>query len=45
VTELDTAGNVLGTFGVGYYPTGIAFDGQHIWVANSSANTVTRISR
>jgi YVTN family beta-propeller protein len=44
VTELDTAGNLLGTFAVGTSPSGLAFDGTHVWVSNISSSTVTRLS-
>lgn len=32
-----------GTFAVGDAPVGVAFDGAHIWVANNSDNTVTKL--
>jgi hypothetical protein len=32
------------TFGVGNDPTGVAFDGTNVWVANSGAGTVTELS-
>ena len=31
------------SFRVGFQPTGMAFDGANIWVANNSGNTVTEI--
>jgi DNA-binding beta-propeller fold protein YncE len=31
------------TYPVGQSPTGIAFDGDNIWVTNSGNNTVTKI--
>jgi len=33
----------LGTFTVGTGPTGIAFDGENIWVANYGSNNVTEL--
>jgi outer membrane protein assembly factor BamB len=36
-------GAVLGTFGVGINPLGIAFDGASMWVANRNSNTVTKL--
>jgi DNA-binding beta-propeller fold protein YncE len=40
---LASTGAVVGTYGVGTAPVGIAFDGTNIWVANSYDNTVTKI--
>jgi YVTN family beta-propeller protein len=37
------AANLSTNFAVGYQPTGIAFDGSHIWVVNNSSDTVTEI--
>jgi DNA-binding beta-propeller fold protein YncE len=36
-------GKVLGTFGVGMSPGGVAFDGANIWVTNISSNTVSKL--
>ena len=36
-------GAVLGTFGVGSAPLGLAFDGANIWVTNQNSNTVTKL--
>ena len=33
----------LGTFAVGDCPTGVAFDGVNIWVANAGSSDVTRL--
>jgi len=41
--KLDTA-NSIQTFTVGRQPTGIAFDGSSISVANFGSNTVSKIS-
>lgn len=35
--------NLTATFAVGSQPTGIVFDGLHIWVANDSSGTVTKL--
>ena len=43
VTELSTNGTVLGTFAVGTNPSGIAFDGANLWVANEGSDTVTKL--
>jgi len=34
---------VVGSFAVGSAPTGVAFDGANIWVANSGSNNVTKL--
>jgi DNA-binding beta-propeller fold protein YncE len=34
-------GTVLGTFAVGSFPSGMAFDGVYVWVANSSSATLS----
>jgi hypothetical protein len=34
VTKLSPTGALLGTYSVGTNPSGIAFDGCHMWVAN-----------
>jgi DNA-binding beta-propeller fold protein YncE len=34
---------VQGTFNVGDFPYGVAFDGANIWVANSGSDTVTKL--
>ena len=36
-------GTVLGTFGVGTGPWGVAFDGANIWVTNGGSNNVTKL--
>jgi DNA-binding beta-propeller fold protein YncE len=33
----------VGTFAVGVEPHGIAFDGAHMWVANSGGGSVTKL--
>jgi len=33
----------LGTFSVGSFPFGVAFDGAHIWVANGVGNSVSKL--
>ena len=33
----------LGTFGTGTGPSGLAFDGTNIWIANSNSNNVTKL--
>jgi DNA-binding beta-propeller fold protein YncE len=33
----------LGTFNVGTYPTGVAFDGANIWVTNGGSNNVSKL--
>jgi len=44
VTKVQASdGAVLGTFPVGRYPRGMAFDGFRIWVANFGTNTVSKI--
>ena len=44
VTELRASDGVhLGTFSVGNYPIGIAFDGANIWVTNTNSNTVNKL--
>jgi DNA-binding beta-propeller fold protein YncE len=43
VTKLASNGSVLGTFGVGNQPAGIAFDGTNIRVANFGSNNVTKL--
>ena len=43
VTKLRARdGASLGTFPAGFSPTGVAFDGAHIWVANSGSDTVSK---
>jgi hypothetical protein len=37
-------GAKLGTFPVGSFPFGVAFDGAHIWVANGVSNSVSKLS-
>ena len=34
---------VVGTFGVGTSPSGVAFDGENIWVTNSVDDTVSKL--
>jgi len=34
---------MIGTYGVGNKPHGIAFDGENIWVANSQGASVTKL--
>lgn len=34
----------MGSFNVGTTPTGIAFDGSNIWIANQGMNTVMKLS-
>jgi len=44
VTKLRASdGMRLGTFSVGSYPLGIAFDGANIWVTNTNSNTVNKL--
>ena len=44
VTTLRATDGVnLGTFFVGGYPYGVAFDGANVWVANNGGNDVTRL--
>jgi DNA-binding beta-propeller fold protein YncE len=44
VTKLRVSdGALLGTFGVGDSPQGVAFDGTNIWVANAGSNTVSKL--
>jgi DNA-binding beta-propeller fold protein YncE len=44
VTKLRASdGTVLGTFAVGSFPVGVAFDGANIWVASSGRNTVSKL--
>src|SRR5207244_896892 len=38
---LDADGNVVQTVAVGAHPLGPIFDGQNIWVPNSSSNSIT----
>src|SRR5260370_25651300 len=33
----------VGTFNVGKFPLGVAFDGTNIWMANSHSNNVTEL--
>ena len=33
----------LGTFAVGSFPLGVAFDGANIWVANNGSDTVSKL--
>ncbi len=42
---LAATGAVLGTFSVGdsSCPTGVAFDGANIWVANYGGRTVSKL--
>jgi DNA-binding beta-propeller fold protein YncE len=43
VTKLRASdGANLGTFPVGAVPTGVAFDGANIWVANYGSDTVSK---
>jgi DNA-binding beta-propeller fold protein YncE len=44
VTELRASdGTVLGTFAVGAFPGGVAFDAANIWVTNEGSNTVSKL--
>jgi DNA-binding beta-propeller fold protein YncE len=44
VTKLQASnGSLLGTFGVGANPYGLAFDGAYIWVANSGSSNVSKL--
>ena len=43
VTELSPTGATLGTFDVGGYPAGIAFDGTNMWVTDKEQQ-VTKLS-
>jgi len=36
-------GSLVGTYSVGSYPIGIAFDGANIWVANNGSDNVTKL--
>jgi len=42
VTKLRAKDGV-NPFSVGSFPFGAAFDGAHIWVANSVSNTVSKL--
>jgi hypothetical protein len=33
----------MGTYAVGMGPTGVAFDGNHIWVPNLSSGNVSKL--
>jgi len=44
VTKLRASdGVVQGSFAVGSYPNGVAFDGANIWVSNGNNGTVTKL--
>lgn len=44
MTELlASTGAVVGTYRVGPEPSGMAFDGANIWVANYGSDTVMKI--
>ena len=44
VSKIDVSTNtVTATVAVGDRPTGVAFDGSNIWVANSGDDTVSKI--
>ena len=43
VSMLDRDGTLLGSFPAGDAPEGIAFDGAHIWVANFSSKSVSKL--
>jgi DNA-binding beta-propeller fold protein YncE len=44
VTKLAASnGAVLGTFGAGSGPFGLAFDGANIWVTNTDGNSVSKL--
>lgn len=44
VTKINAnTGTLVGTYTVGGGPSGVAFDGGSIWVANSTDNTVTKL--
>jgi len=44
VTKLRASdGANLGNFSVGNQPTGVAFDGANIWVANQGSNTLSKL--
>ena len=43
MTELDTAGNVLGSPFVGANPWGSGFHGSHLWVANWAGSNVAEL--
>ena len=38
-------GKVLGTYPVGHLPAAMVSDGEHLWVANSGSNSVTKLDR
>jgi DNA-binding beta-propeller fold protein YncE len=40
---LASTGATVGTFTVGVWPDGVAFDGTNIWVVNEFSNSVTKI--
>ena len=40
---LASTGATVGTYAVGTSPTGVAFDGANIWVANSASHSVTKL--
>ena len=35
--------NLTASFAVGPFPFGLAFDGAHMWVANNSGNSVSKL--
>jgi hypothetical protein len=43
LTELGPSGATLGTFALGGFPAGIAFDGAHMWVVNVYNDTVIEL--
>jgi hypothetical protein len=43
ILELSPTGATLGTFTLGSFSQGIAFDGAHMWVANENDNDVTEL--
>ena len=44
VMELNSSGQIIGTYLVGSYPDGIAIDGSgSVWVANYGSNSVTEL--
>ena len=38
---MDTNGNNIGTYSVGYRPKKIAFDGKNVWVVNTGMTNGT----
>ena len=41
MTKLSPKGETIGSYTVGSFPVGIAFDGTHMWVGNRNDDTIT----